>query len=171
MEVIIIVVVGVLFVLSAVGILLFKRIEHDEEEMGKKVITLSFEPTMVMTPTDIAGLLGFEYLEELEMLMKESHVPDRLPVFYEKYQELNKRSKEAYFQYVLDLFVRGKEEWLEHLLVKGGDLSTQDILLILLIKKEFDNKSIAKVLRITPDTLKKRKSRLRAKMEQKGIVI
>ena len=41
-------------------------------------------------------------MEQLDTLIKESDVANRMPVFYQNYQELNKKNREAYFQNLLD---------------------------------------------------------------------
>ena len=160
------IIIGVI-VLTAliVGWWLYRRV-HAPSVPEKTVAVESFVPFLRLTAEDLIKLANAAYMEQLDTLIKESDVANRMPVFYQNYQELNQKNREAYFQNLLDVLRKDKKEYIDNLLNNRSDISTQEILLLILMKSGVSNKAIAKVLFITPDTLKKRKSRLKSKMQK-----
>lgn len=132
-------------------------------------LSVSFEPTLHIEAADLVNLLNVSYMEQLDFLVKEANVERKLPAFYGKYIALTKESKERYFQNLLDLLTKGKEEWLNNFCRNYPDISTQELLMMFLMDMGFDNRTAAEILMINLETLKKRKTRLRAKMKNLGI--
>ena len=132
-----------------------------------KVAMEDFEPFFKVAAGVIVKLTNANFIEQLELLIRESNVESKLPAFYEKYLELNKTNKEGYFQNLLEMLGKNRGNYINTLLGNHPEISTQEILLLILMQEKFDNKSIARILFITPETLKKRKSRLKAKLGRK----
>lgn len=138
----------------------------DDEEM--RGIVEDFEPSLKVSVGDIVKLANTNYIEQLDILIRESNVMGKLPAFYEKYLELNKSNKEDYFQNLLEVLGKNKQEYINELLNNHPEVSTQEILLLILMKAGIDNKTIARILFINTETLKKRKSRLKVKLGKKN---
>ena len=86
------------------------------------------------------------------------------PEFYDKYMNLVKKQKELYFRELIEIFSHNKKEYVRDLLDKYAGFSTQDVLLLLMCEMQLDNKTMARIMGLTLETLKKRKTRMRIKM-------
>lgn len=117
-----------------------------------------------MSVEDVLSLINADHLADMDFLIEDCNVERKLPAFYEKYQALNKVHREKYFDRLLRFLSTTEEPYLDDLYKECPELSTQDLLLLLLGRAKFENKMIAQLLFISLDTLKKRKTRLRAKM-------
>lgn len=157
----------VLLIAAIVIWYLYHKVKAMPDEEGKVPMD-NFEPFLKIAVGDIVKLTNANFIEQLELLIRESNVESKLPAFYEKYLELNKTNKEDYFQNLLEVLGKHKESYINALLSEHPDISTQEVLLLILIREKFDNKSIARILFITPETLKKRKSRLKIKLGKKS---
>lgn len=127
----------------------------------------NFDPFLRIAVADIVKLANTHYIEQLDVLIRETKVEAKLPAFYEKYLELNKMNKEEYFQNLVEVLGKDKQDYINGLLDNYPEVSTQEILLLLLMEAGIDNKTIARILFILPETLKKRKSRLKVKLSKK----
>ena len=103
------IIIGVI-VLTAliVGWWLYRRV-HAPSVPEKTVAVESFVPFLRLTAEDLIKLANAAYMEQLDTLIKESDVANRMPVFYQNYQELNKKNREAYFQNLLDVLRKDKK--------------------------------------------------------------
>lgn len=128
-----------------------------------------FGPTVSITAFDIEKLSNIDYIEHLDSLLRQSHVEQKLPAFYEKYIGLNKICRERYLEDLLMIFSRGKERELDSFMKNYTELSVPDILMMFMLDAGFDNKSIARMLWINYETFKKRKSRLKIKCATLGV--
>lgn len=160
------IIIGVIVLTALVVVWWLYRRVHAPAEPERTLVTENLIPFLRLTAEDLIKLANADYMEQLDALLKESDVESRMPVFYQNYQELNKKNREAYFQNLLDILRKDQKDYIDNLLNNRSDISTQEILLLILMKLGVRNKAIAKVLFITPDTLKKRKSRLKVKMEK-----
>ena len=88
----------------------------------------------------------------------------KIPEFYDKYMNLVKKQKELYFRELIEIFSHNKKEYVRDLLDKYAGFSTQDVLLLLMCEMQLDNKTMARIMGLTLETLKKRKTRMRIKM-------
>ena len=76
-----------------------------------KVPIEDFEPFLKVAAGDIVKLTNANFIEQLELLIRESNVEGKLPAFYEKYLELNKTNKEDYFQNLLIICRKTLAPW------------------------------------------------------------
>lgn len=134
-------------------------------------LPLTFEPFLTVTASDVTALANTGFMERMEVLICTSNVENKLPAFYEKYTELTKSCKEQYFQHLLELFMKGKGRWLDKFLKKYPEVSVQDTLMLYMLETGFDNRTIARLLMINYETLKKRKLRLKAKFKAVGLIV
>lgn len=160
-----IVIAAGLIALAAIGWwictrILKKRNEPVEEEQSRD---------MEVTLQDFIRLAALNTALDVGNLILEYKLDEGMPAFYEKYREQNKNWKEAYFLALIDILGRNKREYVRNLYDNYAALSTQDILLLLLWKQGLDNKTMAQVMCSNLDTLKKRKSRLKAKLVTVGL--
>ena len=81
-----------------------------------------------------------------------------------EYMNLVKKQKELYFRELIEIFSHNKKEYVRDLLDKYAGFSTQDVLLLLMCEMQLDNKTMARIMGLTLETLKKRKTRMRIKM-------
>ena len=71
---------------------------------------------------------------------------------------------QLYFRELIEIFSHNKKEYVRDLLDKYAGFSTQDVLLLLMCEMQLDNKTMARIMGLTLETLKKRKTRMRIKM-------
>lgn len=91
-----------------------------------------------------------------------------MPEFYEKYQRLTKHSRDSYYAELLDLLGRKKQDCISGY-EDWPSFSPQEQLLLLMYGMKLDNKTIARLLGISSDTLKKRRNRLKLKVNITGL--
>lgn len=118
-----------------------------------------------ITLQDIIRLAALNTTLDVSSLIIEYKINVKMPEFYEKYQALNKHEKEQYFGELMEIFSKDKKEYVQDLFDRYSGLSTQDVLLLLMSGMQLDNKTIAQILGINMGTLKKRKTRLKSKMQ------
>lgn len=121
-----------------------------------------------ITLDEIIRLIGIDMTKDIGSLIVEYGLAKKMPEFYEKYQLLSKHAKELYFNELIDIFSRNRKEDVSGLFDKYPSFTHQDVLLLLMSKMKLDNKTMAKIMGLTLDTLKKRKTRLRLKMRTGG---
>ena len=68
---------------------------------------------------------------------------------------LVKKQKELYFRELIEIFSHNKKEYVRDLLDKYAGFSTQDVLLLLMCEMQLDNKTMARIMGLTLETLKK----------------
>lgn len=117
-----------------------------------------------ITVLDIIRLASLNTTLDVTALIMEYRIHVKNPEFYEKYQALNKRERELYFDQLIIIFSRNHPENISQWYQKYPSLSTQDMLLLVMISLNLDNRTMAQILVLSPETLKKRKTRLKAKI-------
>lgn len=123
------------------------------------------EDEMKVTLEDLLHLSALNINLDVNSLMIEHRVPEKEPMFYEKYQDLVKQQKEWYFGELLNIFSKNRREYVSDLFERYNSLSTQDVVLLLMGSIPLENKMMARVMQVNLDTLKKRKRRLKLKMQ------
>lgn len=121
-----------------------------------------------ITLQDIIRLAALNTTPDVNSLIIEYKIDRKNPEFYEKYLALSKREKELYFNELITIFSKNRREYVQELFDHHSALSLQDVLLLLMSEAHLDNKTMARILGINAETFKKRKSRLKAKMEIKA---
>lgn len=117
-----------------------------------------------ITIQDIIRLAALNIALDVSSLIIEYKINVKNPEFYEKYQGLNKREKDLYFNELITIFSKNRREYVRDLFDQHTGLSIQDVLLLLMSEMELDNKTMSRILGISTETLKKRKTRLKSKM-------
>lgn len=125
-------------------------------------------PLTDLTLQDLIRLVSAGSIVWVNSLMDDFEVAGKMPEFYEKYQLLNKDTKEYYFQELIRVLSKNKRGYIENLVEHHPEFSTQDRLLLLMCEIEIDNKTMSRIMLSNLDTLKKRKTRLRAKIREKA---
>ena len=118
-----------------------------------------------ITLEDLLHLEALNINVDVNSLMIEHRIPVKETMFYEKYQDLVKRQKEWYFDELLKIFGKNKRNYVNELFERYDNLSTQDVVLLLMGDIHLENKTIARVMQVNLDALKKRKRRLKLKMQ------
>lgn len=126
-------------------------------------------PQIGITLEDILRLVSLNSSASLHALLLQYRIHVKMPGFYEEYQAVSKKEKEFYFDELITIFARNREEEIQDLYEKYPGLSPQDVLLWLLMEVHLDNKTIARILEISFEALKKRKSRLKSKMQLEAV--
>ena len=119
---------------------------------------------MDSTVQDIIRLSALSIVPEVSSLIIEYKIHVKHPTFYERYQALNKHERELYLEELVTIFSKGHPEKVRELHEKYPGLSMQDVLLLLMSGQGLDNRTIARIMSLTLETLKKRKTRLNAKI-------
>ena len=130
-------------------------------EYGRSVV-LDGEKTE--TAKGSSQLANINTAMDVGYLMLEYKINLKIPEFYDKYMNLVKKQKELYFRELIEIFSHNKKEYVRDLLDKYAGFSTQDVLLLLMCEMQLDNKTMARIMGLTLETLKKRKTRMRIKM-------
>lgn len=165
MELILVVFIILFMISVSVLVVLYWKTQR-KEQVGETVVKENCDPFLRVTVQDVLKLAHAHYMEKLDQLVEETNLKEKVPAFYDDYQRLSKNSKETYFQSLLEVLCVHRQDWLSRMVNGPVDMATQDILLMLLMEEELENKNIARILFITPDALKKRKTRLKLKIEQ-----
>lgn len=134
-----------------------------QEKREQKKNFLEKEKIDIILP-DLIRIASCNTALDVSYLILEYKINIRMPEFYEKYQLLNKQEKELYFNELIDIFSRNKREYVDELLEKYSSFSKQDVLLLLMCEMQLDNKTMARIMGLSLETLKKRKTRLKQKM-------
>lgn len=131
-----------------------KKRVHRKETFEKEKIDISLQDLIrIATCNTDASYLILEYKINVKM-----------PEFYEKYQALKKQDKDLYINELIDIFSRNKREYVRGLLDKYISFTKQDVLLLLMCEMQLYNKNMARILGLSQEALKKRKTRLKTKM-------
>lgn len=118
-----------------------------------------------ITVQDIIRLAALSTTLDVNSLIIEYKINIKSPEFYERYQAVNKHERELYFDALINIFGKNRPEEVRKVYEQYPNLSTQDVLLLLMNKMKLDNKTMARILALTMETLKKRKTRLKAKIQ------
>lgn len=118
---------------------------------------------------DVLCLANANIMSELAALVAEHKVVEHMPGFYENFQFLIKQGQEDYYTELWRILSHYRGEYLQKLQNCGLKLSTQDLILLLLCELRKDNKTIAHIMGINLETLKKRKTRLKSKFTLGGL--
>lgn len=112
---------------------------------------------------DILRLANTNNTADVNALFLEYKMNVCMPEFYDKYQHLSKKNRDSYYTELLSMLERKKTD---HLSDYGewNSFSPQEQLLLLMYGMQLDNKTIARILGISSDTLKKRRNRLKLKI-------
>lgn len=163
---------AVILFLAVQLMLLCKKQEPEVEYKENKVEEASSPPpeltdeNLYLTVKDVLRLANNEYVEYLEALIKEHELETKFPAFHEKYQTASYINKDRYFQDLFEILSMPRKQYVAELFATYQEFSTQDVLLLLLCEAKLDNRTISRILFISMDTLKKRKTRLKMKIEQ-----
>ena len=118
-----------------------------------------------ITVQDIIRLAALSTTLDVHSLIIEYKINIKNPEFYEKYQALNKHERELYIDELITIFSKNRPGDIRELYDQYPSLSTQDVLLLLMIEMKLDNKTMARIMALMMETLKKRKTRLKAKIQ------
>lgn len=135
------------------------KVEEKKVHIEKEKIDITLQ--------DIIRLAALNTTPDVNSLIIEYKIDRKNPGFYEKYLALSKREKELYFNELVTIFSKNRREYVQELFDHHPALSVQDVLLILMSEAQLDNKTMARILSLNAETFKKRKSRLKAKMQEK----
>lgn len=141
-----------------------------EENKGKNT-PLSVEREKVdISIEDIIRLAALNNTLDVSSLIMVHKINVKMPEFYEKYQALIKREKELYFTELIAIFSKNRREYVQNLFNHNPSLSVTDVLLVLMLGTNIDNKTIARIMGVSMDTLKKRRTRLKTKLRS-GVTV
>lgn len=118
---------------------------------------------------DIISLASLNTSMDVSALIIEHEIHTSNPDFYAKYRALNKQEKELYFNELIDILSKNRREYVRDLFDKYPKFNNQDVLLLLMCQMQVDNKTKARVLGLPLETLKKRQTRLKEKMQVEEI--
>ena len=124
-----------------------------------------------ITLQDIIRLAALNTRLDVSSLIIEYKINIKIPDFYEKYQALSKHEKELYFSELITIFTKNRREYVEELFNRNAGLSTPDVLLLLMGEMQLDNKTMARIMGVGMETLKKRKTRLKAKLQSAEVPV
>lgn len=160
-------------VICAIVVALFlayrKIIELKKERKNAQLLRESGKIIPSLSIHEVLKLVNNDFLVDIDILVESLDISKKSPMFYEKYQELSKNNRDAFFQNLLDVICKDNPV-VETRIIRYYDLiSEQDILLLLLSEQSVENKMLAKILCLNLETLKKRKTRLKAKLREAGM--
>lgn len=153
---------GILLIVAGVIIIRLKRIPPPVV-----IISEPEEKRADITIEDVIRLVNAGNFVDITTLMSDCGVEKTMPEFYAKYQARNKVGREIYSKELVAVLSKNKREQLEKLTEPQSGFSTMEILLLLLCEMDLDNKTIARVMGLGLETLKKRKTRLKIKIRDK----
>ncbi len=131
-----------------------------------KKIEVAEREKIDITLQDIIRLAALNTSLDVGSLIIEYKINIKLPGFYERFLALNKNQREQYFNELIFIFTKNKRGYVENLLDLYPGLSSQDILLLLMREIHLDNKTMARILGLGAEAFKKRRTRLKAKMQR-----
>lgn len=147
--------------LGASIVMLFRRWE---EEKGKNKPLFVEREKVDISIEDIIRLAALNNTLDVSSLIMVHKINVKMPEFYEKYQTLIKQEKELYFTELIAIFSKNRREYVQNLFNQNPCLSVTDVLLVLMLGTNIDNKTIARIMGVSMDTLKKRRTRLKTKL-------
>lgn len=147
-------------ILIGTSVILILKSLHKGEEVPVAVETDKIEISF----QDLIRLVAVNVPTDVNSLMVEHKVNVKLPDFYGAYQTLTKHERDLYFTSLVEILGKNRRDFIHHIFDNYPGCSTQDVLLLLMKDMQFDNKTMAHILGVTPDTLKKRKNRLKLKI-------
>lgn len=157
--------IGALLGAMTIGSVWWFTIKQEKRKQG------SAEKDKVdITVQDIIRLAALNTSLDVGTLIIEYKINVKMPDFYEKYQTLSKHEREQYFNELIAIFSKNRREYVRDLFDTYSGLSTQDVLLLLMSGMLLDNKTIARIMGLSMETLKKRKTRLKSKMQTAEVV-
>lgn len=114
---------------------------------------------------DVLRLANANIVGDLLALTAEHRVGEHMPGFYENFQQLMKQGQDDYYAELWYILSNYREKLPDCVL----KLPIQDLILLLLCELRKDNKTIAHIMGINLETLKKRKTRLKSKLSAAGL--
>lgn len=157
----------VLYIILGViwGILLMQGLQYFRETRKSPLPEVMEQREKIdITLEDIVRLAAINMTKDIASLLIEYRIDVERSGFYQKFLALNKHERELYFSVLIDIFSRNKREYVQDLFDRYSSFTNQDVLLLLMCEMQLENKTIARIMGLTRDTLKKRKTRLRQKM-------
>lgn len=118
---------------------------------------------------DILRLANVNIMSDLSALVAEHKVVEHMPGFFENFQDLIKQGQENYYTELWHILNCYRGERIKKLQDCGLKLTHQDLILLLLCEFRKDNRTIAHLMGINLETLKKRKTRLKSKFSMGGL--
>lgn len=162
----------VILLLVVLLVSLYKRKQEPKVEYCESCVPelppLQIEPkdyNLSLSVKEALRLANNEYVEDIDVLVKEYNLETEAPGFYEKYQIVNRIHKDKYFQDLYEIICAPRKAYVTELLFAHQEFTSQDILLLLMCEARLDNRTMARILFVSQDTLKKRKTRLKLKMK------
>ncbi len=146
-----------------VGVL-YRRKKHGRMSLSEPETALSAGGL-----DDVLRLANVNIMSDLSGLVSDHKVVEHMPGFFENFQDLIKQGQENYYTELWHILNYYRGERLQKLQDRGLKLSTQDLILLLLCELRKDNKTIAHIMGINLETLKKRKTRLKSKFSVTGL--
>ena len=168
------IVIGVAFLLLAVFsvTMIYRNLRRPSPESlpEPEPLVKAFErrPIPVMELRELGKLNNWGFFENIQAQMYMMKISERNPEFYAKYQELFEIHMDSYFQRLMGVLGRNDPKLYDIVVTRYESLSTQEMLLVMLMDTELLNREMADMLYIPLETLKKRKLRLKAKLEKMG---
>lgn len=107
---------------------------------------------------DVLRLANANVMSDLAVLVAEHKVVEHMPGFFENFQDLIKQGQENYYKELWHILSHYRGERLQKLQGCGLKLSTQDLILLLLCELRKDNKTIAHLMGVNLETLKKKEN-------------
>lgn len=145
--------------------ILYRRKQFGQMVLSERGTALAAEERL----DDVLRLANVNIMGDLSALVAEHKMAEHMPGFYENFQHLLKQGQDDYYTELWHILSGSREETLQKLQDCGLKLSTQDLILLLLCGLRRDNKTIAHIMGIHPETLKKRKTRLKSKFSAAGL--
>lgn len=168
------IVIGVIFLLLAIFsvVMIFQYIRRPTPEgfPDSAAILRPFEkqPTPVIELREISKLNNWNFFENLQALIRLTHLAEKNPQFYSKFQELYQTHMDGYLWRLMEALGRDNPRLYDVVNRRYGYLSIQEMLLIMLMDTNLLNREMAEIVCTPLETHKKRKLRLKAKLKDLG---
>lgn len=156
--------IGLIFTIVATLVLLYYNWQH--RKLKEKNMQLAEE----IRKTQWGFILSKELIadnsssyEELERLVIRNinHIPEKL---FNEFQTSLRARKNNYSKHLFSALTNIDSNFIERLQQKYPDLSTDEVMLVSMLRYQWDLHDIAKVFRVSFEAIKKRKQRLRQKL-------
>lgn len=125
----------------------------------------TLQPIVTITLQDIITLASLNISADIHAMIVEHNLPVSHPDFYTDFQALDKQKRQLYTHELVEILSRDKRAYVNGLYEKYTGLNAQDVLLLLMDELHMENKVMARIMGLSGDALKKRKTRLKIKMK------
>mgnify|MGYP000648194820 CR=1 FL=1 len=131
-----------------------RKRQKEVQDKGRVVIPLR----------DMVQLANINTAMDVGYLMLEYKINLKIPEFYDKYMNLVKKQKELYFRELIEIFSHNFINDTPNTEINTGEDSIYLLVFLPICEMQLDNKTMARIMGLTLETLKKRKTRMRIKM-------